>query len=57
VGTTTAMMTVTMTIDGSFLDLLTVHMVADYAIGGAAAGVLCRGTVGCWLQVTNISFN
>jgi hypothetical protein len=29
----------------------------NYAIGGAAAKVLFRRTVGCWLQATNISFN
>ncbi len=57
VGTTTAMMTVTRTTDRLFLDPLMAHMVANYAIGGAAAGVLFHGTVGCWLQVTNISFN
>jgi hypothetical protein len=57
VGTMTATMTVTTTTDGLFLDPSTAHMVANYAIGGAAAGVLFRGTVGCWLQVTNISFN
>jgi hypothetical protein len=47
----------TATTDGLFLDPSAAHMVANYAIGGAAAGVLFRETVGCWLQVTNISFN
>ena len=49
--------TVTTAIDRLFLDLSTALMVADYVIGGDAAGVLFRGMVGCWLQVTNISFN
>jgi hypothetical protein len=53
----TGMTTMMTTTDGSFLDPLTAHMVANYMIGGATAGVLFRGTVGCWLQVTNISFN
>jgi hypothetical protein len=57
VGTTTAMMTMMTMTDRSFLKLSTAHKVADYAIGGAAAGVLFRGTVGCRMQVTNISFN
>jgi hypothetical protein len=51
------MMTMTTMADGSFFNLSTAHMVADYVIGGAAAGVLFHGMVGCWLQVTNISFN
>jgi hypothetical protein len=49
--------TATIITDGFFLDPLTVLVVADFAIGGGAAGVLFRGTVGCQLQVTNISFN
>jgi hypothetical protein len=57
VGTMTATTTVTTAIDGSFLDLSAALVVADYAIGGAAAGVLFHGAVGCPLQVTNISFN
>jgi hypothetical protein len=57
VGTTMAMTTVMTTTDGWFCDLLTMLMVANYAIKGAVAGVLFRGTAGCWLQVTNISFN
>ncbi len=57
VGPTMGTMTVRKITDGSFLNPLTVHMVANYAIGGAAAGVLFHGTVGCWLQVTIISFN
>jgi hypothetical protein len=57
VGTTTAMTTMTTMTDGSFLDPLMAHMVADYVIGGGTARVLFCGTVGCWLQVTNISFN
>jgi hypothetical protein len=57
VGTMMAMTTMTTTTDGLFLNPLTAHMVANYAIGGATAGVLFHGTVGCWLQVTNISFN
>ena len=51
---TTRMTTMT---DRLFLDPLTALVVANYAIGGAVAGVLFYGTVGCWLQVTNISFN
>jgi hypothetical protein len=57
VGTMMAMMTVTMTTDGLFLDPLTALVVANYAIRGAATGVLFGGMVGCWLQVSNISFN
>jgi hypothetical protein len=57
VGTTMARMTVTTTTDGLFFDPLMALVVADYAIGGAAVGVLFRGMVGCQLQVTNISFN
>jgi hypothetical protein len=57
VGMTMATTTVTAMTGKSFLNLSTVHMVANYAIGGAAAGVLFCGTVGCWLQVTIISFN
>jgi hypothetical protein len=57
VGMMTATTTVTTTTDGLFLDPSTALMVADYAIRGAAAGVLFRRTVGCRLQVTNISFN
>jgi hypothetical protein len=53
----TATMLVTTTTDGSFLDLSTALVVANYVIGGAAAGVLFCKTVGCWLQVNNISFN
>jgi hypothetical protein len=53
----TATMTVTTTTDGLFLDPSTEHIVADFAIGGGAAWVLFRGTVGCLSQVTNISFN
>jgi hypothetical protein len=49
--------TVTTTTDGSFLDPSTALVVADYLIGGATTGVLFRGTVGCQLQVTSISFN
>jgi hypothetical protein len=49
--------TVMTTTDGLFLDLSTAHMVADYTIRRAVAGVMFCGTVGCWLQVTNISFN
>jgi hypothetical protein len=49
--------TVTTTTDGLFLNPSMALVVADYAIGGAAAGVLLRGMVGCRLQVTNISFN
>ncbi len=54
---TTATTTVMTMTDGLFLDPLTAHMVANYAIGGAATRVLFHGTVGCWLKVTNISFN
>ncbi len=54
---TMAMTTVITTTDGLFLDPSMTHMVADYPIGGATTGVLFRGMVGCWLQVTNISFN
>jgi hypothetical protein len=57
VGTTTAMTIMTMRTNRTFLNSSTAHMVANYAIGGAAAGVLFRGMVGYWLQVTNISFN
>ncbi len=39
--------TVTTMTGESFLNLLTAHMVANYAIRGAAAGVLFHGTVGC----------
>jgi hypothetical protein len=57
VGMIRATTTVTTAIDGLFLDPSTALMVADYMIGGDAAGVLFRRMVGCWLQVTNISFN
>ena len=57
VGTTMATTVVTTMTDGLFLDPSTALVVANYAIGGAPAGVLFHKTVGCWLQVTNISFN
>ncbi len=43
--------------DGSFLDLSTSLVLANYTIRGAIAGVLFCGTVGCWLQVAFIQLN